>query len=389
MQLLDGLSYLAAMAADLPFENLVVLELASVLAGPSVGMFFAELGATVIKVENPVTAGDITRSWKIEGENPILDISAYFSAVNWGKRSIALNLDTVEDKKTVFQLIKRAGIVLVSFKPGDAEKFGMDYDSIERLNPGIIYGEITGYGQNDTRTAFDAVLQAETGFMFMNGTVESGPVKMPVALIDILAGHQLKEGLLLALLKKEKTGKGSRVSVSLFDSAIASLANQAANWLVAGAVPKRMGSSHPNIAPYGDYFTTNDGKFLLLAVGNDRQFLDLCIVLSIPELSVSKDFLTNSLRVHNREKLKNILADAIQKIDIDNLLEKLHSKKVPSAEILNLEQVFSMPMAADLIMDKGIKGVRTAVFHFPNPDLLPPPKFNEHSLWLRKEFLGE
>ena len=160
------------MQNGLPFSDLVVIELASVLAGPSVGMFFAELGATVIKVENSRINGDVTRSWKLPNENPDSDISAYFSSINWGKRSISLDLETEIGQKKLYSLVKKADVVLASFKPGDAEKLRVNYEALIKIQPTLIYGDISGYGPQDSRTAFDAVLQAETGFMFMNGTPE-------------------------------------------------------------------------------------------------------------------------------------------------------------------------------------------------------------------------
>ncbi|MCA6404114.1 MAG: CoA transferase, partial [Cytophagales bacterium] len=264
------------------FHNLKVLELASVLAGPSVGQFFAELGAAVIKVENLKTGGDVTRSWKGMGEQTD-ERSAYFCSCNWGKKSIAVDLSTVEGKQIVKELAKRSDIIIASYKPGDAEKLGVSYQQLSMNNDQLIYGQITGYGSDDDRVGYDAVIQAESGFMDLNGEKDGQPTKMPVALIDVLAAHQLKEGLLLALLKKERSGVGSLVEVSLIQSALSSLANQATNWLVAKKLPTRQGSSHPNIAPYGDSFLTKDGKRVLLAIGNDRQFKDLIAVLGISE----------------------------------------------------------------------------------------------------------
>ncbi|MBL4592911.1 MAG: CoA transferase, partial [Flavobacteriales bacterium] len=246
-------------------SNLKVIELASVLAGPDVGMFFAELGAKVIKVENKLLNGDVTRNWKSIDEDKNAKVSAYFSAVNWHKEYLFLNLKNKYDQEKVYDLIKEADIVIANFKPGDDIKLGMDYNTLKNYNSNLIYGEINGYGSNSKRAAYDVVLQAETGFMSMNGNESSGPIKMPIAMIDVLAAHQLKEGLLLALLKKEKTGKGSLVEVSLYDTALSSLKNQATNWLMNQFIPQLIGSLHPNIAPYGETFKTKDGKLLVLA----------------------------------------------------------------------------------------------------------------------------
>ncbi|MBL7877640.1 MAG: CoA transferase, partial [Cyclobacteriaceae bacterium] len=275
------------------FQNLKVLELASVLAGPSVGQFFAELGASVIKVENLIAGGDVTRSWKSRGEQTD-DRSAYFCSVNWGKKSVAMDLNTLEGKSVVQKLAAASDLVIASYKPGDAEKLGVSYNQLRTTNEKLIYGQITGYGSDTDRVGYDAVIQAESGFMDLNGEAEGDPTKMPVALIDVLAAHHLKEGLLLALLKRERTGHGSFIEVSLIQAAVSSLINQASNWLVAKQLPSRQGSSHPNIAPYGDYFLTRDGKKILLAVGSDRQFLSL---LKILKLEAHPEFATNALRV--------------------------------------------------------------------------------------------
>src|SRR5882672_7963783 len=246
------------------FDDLNVLELASVLAGPSVGQFFAELGAKVIKIENPKTGGDVTRTWKISGEAGT-DLSAYFCSVNWGKKSLCVDLSKPDGRDIVYKLASQADIIITSYKPGDAEKLSVDYATLSKLNAHLIYGQITGYGSQNDRVGYDAVIQAESGFIDINGEPNGPPTKMPVALVDVLAGHHMKEGLLLALLRRERTGIGELVEVSLLQSAISSLVNQASNWLVVNKLPRRQGSAHPNIAPYGDLFETADGKMILLA----------------------------------------------------------------------------------------------------------------------------
>ena len=267
-------------------SNLKVIELASVLAGPDVGMFFSELGAEVIKIENKLLNGDVTRKWKSANEDKNTNVSAYFSSVNWNKKHLFLNLTDKVDKQKVYNLIASADIVITNFKPGDDTKLGMDYSTLKNHNSSLIYGVINGYGSNSKRVAYDVILQAETGFMSMNGTLESGPIKMPVALIDVLAAHQLKEGLLLALLNREKTKKGAFVEVSLYDTALASLKNQATNWLMNNFIPQPIGSLHPNIAPYGETFKTKDGKLLILAIGTDHHFKMLLGVIGCYWLSL-------------------------------------------------------------------------------------------------------
>ena len=190
------------------FAGLTVVELASVLAGPAVGLFFAELGARVIKIENPVTKGDVTRAWKAPTEDKQKSDSAYYHSVNAGKEVHFLNLKTEEDRQQAYHLIEQADVVIVNYRVGAAQKLGMDYEYLNQLNPRLIYAELTGFGANDRRPAFDVVLQAETGFLYLTGEPDRPPVRMPVALIDILAAHQLKEGILVALLQRAQTGKG-------------------------------------------------------------------------------------------------------------------------------------------------------------------------------------
>ncbi len=373
------------------FADLKILELASVLAGPGVGQFFAELGATVIKVENPETGGDVTRSWKGSGEITD-DRSAYFCAVNWGKKSIAINLESVEGKSILYKLVEQCDIVIVSYKPGDSVRLGVDYETLKQWNPKLIYGQITGYGSSDPRVGYDAVIQAEAGFMFMNGEPGGASLKMPVALIDVLAGHHLKEGILLALLKRERTGNGDFIEVSLIQAAIASLANQATNWLVAGKIPEKQGSAHPNIAPYGDVFTTADKHEILLAVGSDKQFAALCRVLQVSEIAQDVKFKTNGVRVNNRALLKALLQDRIAKYTADTLIQQLDKAKVPIGRIRNLQEVFETPQAREIMFSsKAISGVKTYVGN-PNAQMhshfLPPPHFGEHTAEILQQSLN-
>jgi crotonobetainyl-CoA:carnitine CoA-transferase CaiB-like acyl-CoA transferase len=378
-------------------NDLKILELASVLAGPSVGQFFAELGAEVIKVENLKTGGDVTRTWKGAGEQTD-DRSAYFCSCNWGKKSVALDLTSADGKQIVQKLAHRSDLIIASYKPGDAEKLGVAYKQLITNNPQLIYGQITGYGNDNDRVGYDAVIQAESGFMDLNGEKDGLPTKMPVALIDVLAAHHLKEGLLLALLKRDKTGEGSLVEVSLIQAALSSLANQATNWLVAKKLPTRQGSAHPNIAPYGDSFLTKDGKRILLAVGNDRQYQDLINVLGIGQevldlgaWALEIKFLTNQQRVENRLALNELLLSAIAQLNSKELMEKINELKIPAGLIQNVEEAFSTKEAQKILINaNGLVGVNTFVGNLSNlqspvPHLLPPPHFGEHTEEVMKE----
>ncbi len=375
-----------------------MLELANVLAGPSVGVALAELGATVIKVENLITNGDVTRTWKLTTEDPKTDISGYFSCVNWGKKSIALDLNKPEGLDVVYRLVKFCDIVLVSYKPGDAEKLKVDYKTLMQHNKSIIYAHITGYGLKNMRAGYDAIIQAESGFTYMNGEPDGQPVKMPVALMDLLAGHQLKEAILLALLNRERKGEGAYIETSLIKAGVAALANQATNWLVGNKIPERMGSEHPNIVPYGKIFYTRDGKPLVLAVGSDKQFAELCSILGKPELAADERFATNFNRVKNRAACNEAVQSLIAQFDRDPLLAELEKRSVPAGGVYNMKEVFEIPEVQELVMDgkttsgMPIKGLRTVAFSMGENakpmKLQAPPHYGEHTVSVLKEILG-
>jgi crotonobetainyl-CoA:carnitine CoA-transferase CaiB-like acyl-CoA transferase len=345
-------------------QGIKVVELASVLAGPAVGTFLAELGADVLKIENPKTGGDVTRSWKLATEDPNNPGSAYYASVNWGKKVIMEDLTQPEARERILHAIAEADIVLTNFKDDFAKKYRYTASDFHAVNSRVIIGEITGWSDNPARVAYDLVLQAETGFMSMNGTQESGPLKMPVALIDILAAHQLKEGVLVALLQRSRTGRGAHVKVSLYDAAIASLANQATNWIMAGHLPKPIGSLHPNIAPYGEIVFSSDQAPLVLAIGSDRQFQELCNMLECAAIAHEERFATNKARVANRRVLLEELQARFIQYDYNYIEQQAERLQIPIGKICNIKEVFEKERAQSLLLtDKdGSKRVRNAVF---------------------------
>ncbi|GAA4011427.1 CaiB/BaiF CoA-transferase family protein [Hymenobacter fastidiosus] len=371
-------------AAALPFADLLVLELASVLAGPQVGQFFAELGATVLKVEPP--AGDVTRTWKTPAESAATDVSAYFSCANWGKQSVVLDLAAAAGRAAVHRLAARADVVLASYKPGDAEKLGVDYATLRELNPRLIYGHLTGYGPGSARAGYDAVLQAETGFMHLNALPGQAPQKMPVALIDLLAAHQLKEGLLTALYRRARTGQGALVQVSLLDSALASLANQATTFLVTGHDPQPLGSGHPSIVPYGTVYQAADGVALILAVGADRQFQQLCAALERPQWAAEARFATNAARVAHRRELESLLQARIGAVSGRELLRELERRAVPAGAVRTVGEALTQASAQPMLLPPATAlapaGLRTVAFRSPAwpaiPFLSAPPSLGQH-----------
>jgi crotonobetainyl-CoA:carnitine CoA-transferase CaiB-like acyl-CoA transferase len=337
-------------------KDILVIETAGVLAGPAVGMFFAELGATVIKLENQRAGGDVTRKWKLPSEDPSSPVSAYFSSVNWGKEHRMVDLSTANDREAFDALIAKADVLITNHLAADAEKLGLQRDRLRILNPRLIHGHIKGFADQPHRPAFDVVLQAETGYISMTGTDDDHLAKLPIALIDVLAAHQLKEGVLLALLQRSTTGRGAYVEVSLEEAALTGLINQASNWLMAGAVAKPIGTLHPNIAPYGEVFTCADGGRIILAVGSDVQFLALCKVLGLPLLADMAAFKTNVMRVRNRHELARTLAMPIASLDRASLLERLIQAEVPAGAVNRIDEALSSGAARAMVNESVIDG---------------------------------
>ena len=331
-----------------PLAHLTVVELASVLAGPSVGMFFAELGAEVVKIENARTGGDVTRHWRAPGETTE-GLSAYYCSINYGKTVHLLDLQRAEDQRRVHELATKADVVISNFQPRVAAKLRMDAITLRGLNDRLIVAELIGFPDDPSRPAFDVVLQAESGFLYMNGEAGAAPVKMPVALIDVLAAHQLKEGILLALLRRQQTGSGAHVRASLLEAALASLVNQANNYLMAGHIPQRMGSQHPNIAPYGDQFRTADEVAFVLAVGSDAQFAALCACIQAAELASDARFRTNPARIHYRAALTAVLNKRFGSLPGDVLFARFRERRVPYGRIRRMDEVLTHPVAQRMI----------------------------------------
>lgn len=340
------------------FEGLKIIDLSTVLAGPSVATFFAELGAEVIKIEHP-NKPDVTRSWKLPSEKQESNVSAYFSSINYKKKYIQLDLQDLSDYSEFIELVKESSILISNFKKGDDIKLKITDEILRKHNPNLIIGKINGYGSESDRVAYDLILQAETGFMSMNGTPTSEPVKMPVALIDVLAAHHLKEGLLLALLEQEKSGKARSVEVSLYDAAICSLVNQASNYLMTGHVPQPIGSLHPNIAPYGEIFTTKDNRQITFAIGSNQHFEKLCDYLNLSELKENLKFKQNHNRVSNRKELFEILEKKIVNLKSEYIFDEMKKMNVPCGIIKNLAEVFESKQAQELIREEEIDGNHT------------------------------
>ncbi len=341
------------------FNDLLVVETAGVLAGPSVGMFFAELGARVIKLENPRHGGDITRSWKLPTEDAGSPVSAYFSSVNLHKEHRSVDLTTLEGRAQLDALLAEADVLITNHLPGQAAKLGLERARLRSLNPRLVHGHIRGHADLPDRPAFDVVLQAETGYLAMTGTDDDHLARMPVAMIDVLAGHQLKEGLLLALMQRERTGAGAHVEVSLDEAALTGLVNQASNHLMTGHIPRPLGTLHPNIAPYGEVFRCADGGRVVLAVGSDGQFKALCTILGLERIPEVPEYRTNALRVVHRAELAAALAPGFARTDREEFLRSAVAASVPAGAVLQLPEALSSATAQRMLRSEVIDGVPT------------------------------
>jgi len=342
-------------SVETPLKGIKVIEFATVLAGPAVGMFFAELGAEVIKIEPKKIKGDVTRSWKLKTEDPNHPYSAYYSSINYGKKSLFVNLGDEAELELCKDFIKEADIVLSNFKSKDAKKYGLDFIGLQNLQPAIILGEISGFNDSE-RLAYDLVVQAESGMLSINGLDKNKLCKLPIAFIDLFAAHQLKEGVLIALLQQRQSRKAFKVSISLYDAAISSLANQASNWYVANYNPEAIGMLHPNIAPYGESFRTKDNEMMVLAIGNNKQFEALLEVIKQEKLVDDPLFKENQQRVKNREALYNLLKFEFEKWESKELQNEFNLKGIPAACIRSIKDVFSTKNVHQKILTEEKEG---------------------------------
>jgi crotonobetainyl-CoA:carnitine CoA-transferase CaiB-like acyl-CoA transferase len=341
------------------YSDLTIVEMASVLAGPSVGTFFAERGARVIKIENATTGGDVTRNWRLPTESRQTPVSAYYASVNYGKQVFYKDLNLEGDLKEVKNWIAKADIVISNYSKEFGDKHGLGGAQLLTQHPQLIFAHLSGFGEEDTRPAFDIVLQAESGYLSMCGTPQGDPVKLPVALIDVMAAHQLKEGILTALWRREKTQKGALVSTSLLKAALSALMNQASNWLMEGFIPGPLGTLHPNIAPYGEIFSAKDHKKMVLAIGTEKQFLSLCQCLSVPDMAEDPKFNTNSQRVINRNELQGILAPLFLEKEREEWMKIFLAQKIPAGALKNLPEVMQNPIAQSMLLKETIQDQET------------------------------
>jgi crotonobetainyl-CoA:carnitine CoA-transferase CaiB-like acyl-CoA transferase len=337
-----------------PLKGLKVLELARILAGPWVGQTLGDLGADVIKVER-TGGGDDTRTWGppfvTDAAGNQLD-AAYYHSCNRGKRSVAIDFETPDGQALVKKLAAEADVLVENFKVGGLKKYGLDYESLAKINPRLVYCSITGFGQTGPyahRAGYDFMIQGMGGIMDLTGTPGGEPMKIGVAFADIFTGLYAVIGIQAALKVREETGRGQHVDMALLDSLVGVLANQASNFLVSGKAPKRMGNAHPNIVPY-QVFPTADSH-IIIATGNDRQYADTCRILGVPALADDPRFKSNADRVKNRDVLIPLLFTQSVKQTKAELLAALEKAHVPAGPINTLAEVFDDPQ----IVARGVR----------------------------------
>jgi crotonobetainyl-CoA:carnitine CoA-transferase CaiB-like acyl-CoA transferase len=362
-------------------DGLRVVDLSRVLAGPLCTQMLADHGADVVKVEPP--AGDETRTF-----GPPFDASgdaAYFSAVNRGKRSIALDLSKPQGRAIVERLLADADVLVENFLPGTMERWGLGYAALAERHPRLVYCSISGFGDDGPLgglPGYDAVLQAICGVMSVNGSQQSGAMRLGVPIVDHVTGYVAVTGILMALHERARTGRGQRVEATLFDTGLSLLVPHAANWLQSGRAPTRLGSAHPNIAPY-DKFDAGDAE-IFLGVGNDGQFRRLCEVLGEPALAHDPRFATNASRVEHRDALRAALEATLGTKDAAALSEALMRAGVPAGVVNSVPEALAIPHAAHRRMrvdDGAYRGVGSPVklSHTTTPPVRRPPRFAEHS----------
>jgi crotonobetainyl-CoA:carnitine CoA-transferase CaiB-like acyl-CoA transferase len=379
------------MSGDLPLAGARILDLSRVLAGPLCTQVLGDLGADVVKIERP-EVGDDTRHWgpPFAGED-----AAYFLSLNRNKRSVALDLRSPEGAAAARRLALRSDVVIENFRPGLMAEFGLALEDLRREHRGLVTCSLTAFAddlaESASRPGYDIIVQALSGLMSITGERDGEPTKVGVAVLDVVTGLYAAIGILAALRERDRTGRGRHVSVALFDASVAALVNQAANHLIGGAVPGRMGSEHPNIVPY-QLFHAADRPFIL-AAGNDRLFRRTCVVLDLPELADDARFATNEARVANRGELIPVLASRFAKRDAMRWVEALEAVGVPCAPIRGLDEVFASPEGAALVREvedpaRGLLRLLASPIRFDGaaaPAPRTPPRLGEHT----GEILGE
>jgi len=378
-----------------PLDGLTVLDFSRVLAGPYCTMQLGDLGARVIKVEQP-GRGDDTRAW---GPPFVGAESAYFLSVNRNKESLALDLKQPSARRVLDALIARADIVVENFRPGTMDRLGLGFDTVHAQNPRAIYCSISGFGQTGPRrleAGYDAMMQAEGGLMSITGAADGPPFRLGVAIGDIATGMFAVQGILAALVARERTGRGQRVDIAMLDAVTALLTYQASSRFATGETPVRMGNRHPSIAPY-DTFAAADGEFVL-AVGNDDQFRRVCELLGRAELSADERFRTNADRVQHGDALRAALAPLLAAWTRADLLRALTTAGVPNGAVRSVTEALADPQLAAREMIVALEhatagpirvlGTPLKLSATPGSVRTPPPTLGQHTRSILKNDVG-
>jgi len=358
-----------------PLEGVKVIELARILAGPWAGQTLSDLGAEVVKVES--IEGDDTRRWGPPFVKNGEDISAsYFHSCNRGKKSICVDFKTKEGQDIIKKLVLKADILIENFKVDGLRKYGLDFASLIRINPKLIYCSITGFGQTGPyahRAGYDYIIQGMSGLMSITGEPSGQPQKMGVAVTDILTGLYSVTAILSAIIQRDKTGKGQQIDMALLDVATAVTANQGMNFLTTGKVPHRIGNGHQNLVPY-QVFDCKDGH-IIIATGNDAQYQRLCAILNLEEIAMNELFLTNADRLRNRTLLIEKLSCQTTKFLKKDLLEACEKQGIPAGPINDLSEVFDDPQVVYRGLSKEIENI---------PTILSPFRFSDSKMKILK-----
>lgn len=385
-------------------DGLIVLDLSRILAGPTATQMLGDLGATILKIENPKSGGDDTRGWGpnyavgLDGENT--DLSAYFMCANRNKKSIAVDIATPEGQDIIRQLAARADIVVENFKPGGLEKYGLDHTTMLKAHPELVYCSISGFGQtgpNSKKPGYDLMAQGYGGIMSLTGDANGQPMKVGVGIADVMCGMYATIGIMAALRHRERTGEGQHIDVALVDTQMAWLINEGTNFLTSGKEPARHGNGHPNIVPYS-VFSASDG-YVIVAVGNDAQFKRFCDFMNKPDLAEEAKFATNVARIENRAELTDIINLALAQITMADIITGLEALKVPVGPINTVEGALrsDQAKARDMVIEMTNENVKNNAvsllgnpLHFSRTPVTyrhPPPIFGQDTDEVLNEYI--
>lgn len=378
-----------------PLEGLLVLDQTRVLAGPFCTMFLGEMGADIIKVEEPLR-GDDTRAFGppfLEGE------SAYFMSINRNKKSITLNAKHPEAQHILHELAKKTDIYVENFRPGTAERLGMGYDQLKSINLRLIYASVSGFGHtgpDSLRPGYDAVVQGMGGIMSLTGEPDGPPYKVGVSQADMVAGLFAFQGILLALIAREKTGLGQKVDIGMMDCQASLLSFQAGIYFATGVSPARMGNLHPTLTPYETYRAKDD--YFIIAVGNDRLWAAFCDVMGLVELKEDPRFCTNPRRVEHRSELFGYLKDLFIGQSVAYWLDLFDRHGIPAGPILSIDQVLSHPQLIARNMVQEVEHAKIGkmkclgnpikLSDTPGCPDMAPPLLGQHTAEILKKYLG-